>query len=242
MSTDNTDAISQQIKELEEVRRETRRMNLFTTLALGAIVFVGVGAIIHSLCGLTSAGPTQDAFLNDLGRQMQRDVWPSVQRLAEPSLKRLKPAVEAELKGWDNRASELADATLRQLNILGTNLTARTGVILQQTVVKALQAQEARLRQLLPDVTEQQKSTLLDNLQLEAQDQLLKTGEQLFNPHLNSIQSILANLDKIEQTEPVTVREDINPWQVAFLFVDVFNQEFKDLAVTETANLREAKQ
>ena len=83
--------------------------------------------------------------------------------------------------------------------------------------------------------------TLLDSIHLEAQDQLLKTGEKLFNPHLNSIQSILADLEKIEKTEAVNPKQEINPWQVAFLFMDVFTHEFKDLAVTETAKPQEKK-
>ena len=82
---------------------------------------------------------------------------------------------------------------------------------------------------------------MLDSIHLEAQDQLLKTGEKLFNPHLNSIQNILADLEKIEKTEAVNAKQEINPWQVAFLFMDVFTQEFKDLAVAETTKPQEKK-
>jgi hypothetical protein len=228
--------------ELESLRRQTRRVHLWTTAALIGIVIVGVSAILTSLCHLTQAGPKQDAFLSHLGTRLQRDVLPAMGRLADPSVKRLKPAVEAELKRLDRRAPDVAEAGLRELSILGRNLPARSGLILQQTLGKALEAREERLRQALPGVTDQQIVTLLDSLQLEAQDQLLKSGEKLFNPHLNSIQSILANLEKIETTEPVDVKEDVNSWQVAFLFLDVFTREFKDLAVTETAQLEDPEQ
>ena len=117
----------------------------------------------------------------------------------------------------------------------------RAGIILDQTVGKELQKRDARLRKMFPGVTEQQVVTLLDNIHLEAQDQLVKTGEKLFNPHLNSIQAILADLEKIEKTEPMNTKQEINPWQVAFLFMDVFTQEFKDLAVTQTAKAQETK-
>ena len=164
-----------------------------------------------------------------------------MRKFADPSIKRLKPAVEAELKRLDARAPEVADAAIRELNTLGTNLPVRTEFILDQTVGKELQQRDDRLHKMLPGVTDQQVATLLDNMHLEAQDQLLKTGEKLFNPHLNSIQSILANLEKIEKTEPVDTKQEINPWQVAFLFMDVFTQEFKDLAVTETTKPQETK-
>ena len=164
-----------------------------------------------------------------------------VRKLADPSIKRLKPAVEAELKRLDARAPEVADAAIRELNTLGTNLPVRAGIVLDQTVGKELQQRDARLRKMFPGVTDQQVVTLLDSIQLEAQDQLLKTGEKLFNPHLNSIQNILADLEKIEKTEAVNTKQEINPWQVAFLFMDVFTQEFKDLAVTETTKPQEKK-
>ena len=164
-----------------------------------------------------------------------------VKRLADPSIKRLKPAVESELKRLDTRAPEVADAAIRELNTLGTNLPARAGIILDQTVGKELQKRDARLHKMFPGVTDKQILTLLDSIHLEAQDQLVKTGEKLFNPHLNSIQAILADLEKIEKTEAVNTKQEINPWQMAFLFMDVFTQEFKDLAVTQTASAQETK-
>jgi hypothetical protein len=141
----------------------------------------------------------------------------------------------------DARAPEVADAAIRELNILGANLPVRAGIVLDQTVGKALQQRDARLRKMFPGATDRQVVNLLDSIHIEAQDQLLKTGEKLFNPHLNSIQKILADLEKIEKTEAVNTKQEINPWQVAFLFMDVFTQEFKDLAVTEPAKPQEKK-
>jgi len=237
----STEPISQQIQELESLRRQTRRLNFYLTLTLAAIVLVGVGAIINSFYGLTIAGPKQDAFVKHLGGRLQTEVLPMVKRLADPSLKRLKPAVESELKRLDARAPEVADAGIRELNTLGTNLPVRAGIILDQTVGQELRKRDTRLHKMFPGVTDQQIVTLLDNVHLEAQDQLLKTGEKLFSPHLNSIQAILADLEKIEKTEAVDPKQEVNPWQVAFLFMDVFTQEFKDLAVTPTAKAQETK-
>jgi len=238
----NTEAINQQIQELESLKRQTRRFNLCITLALAVVVLVGVGAIISSFYNLTISGPKQNEFLKQLSRRLQVEVLPMARKLADPSIKRLKPAVEAELQRLDARAPEVANAAIRELNTLGTNLPVQAGIILDQTVGKELQLREARLRKMFPGVTDRQVATLLDSIHIEAQDQLLKTGEKLFNPHLNSIQKILADLEKIEKTEAVNTKQEINPWQVAFLFMDVFTQEFKDLAVTETTKPQEKKQ
>ena len=237
----STETIDHQVQELEGLRRQTRRWNFYITLALAVIVSVGIGAIINSFYGLTVAGPKQDAFLKQLGGRIQTEVLPSMRNLADPAIKRLKPAVETELKRLDARAPDVAEAAIRELNTLGTNLPMRAGIILNQTVGRELQRRDARLHKMFPGVTDQQVLTLLDSIHLEAQDQLLKTGEKLFNPHLNSIQAILADLEKIEKTEAVDPKQEVNPWQVAFLFMDVFTQEFKDLAVTQTAKTQETK-
>lgn len=241
MSTENAASINQQIEELERLKRQTRRFNLWTTLALATIVIVGVGAIINSFYGLTVAGPKQDAFLTHLGGQLQRDVLPAVQRFAQPTVKRLGPALEAEFKRLDARAPQVADVALRELSILGTNLPIHTAAVLDHTMNKELQQRNGQLHRLLPGVTDQQVATLLDSMQVEAQDQIQKTGEKLFNPHLSSIQHILTDLEKIEKTERVDTKQEVNPWQVAFVFMDVFTQEFKDLSPAATSKTQETK-
>ena len=102
----STETINQQIQELESLRRQTRRLNLWITLALAVIVIVGVGAIINSFYGLTISGPKQDAFVKHLTSRLQTEVLPMVRRLADPSIKRLKPAVETELKRLDARVGD----------------------------------------------------------------------------------------------------------------------------------------
>ena len=227
----NSNDVTQQIQELESLRRQTRRFSLCTVFMLVAIVLAGVSVIISSIYSLTLAGPKQDEFVKQFSGKLEKEVLPAVQRAADPSLKRLKPAVEMELRRLDARAPQLADAALKELEKLGTNLPVRAEAVLDKTVGKTLQAREAKLRQMFPGLYDKQIATLLENLQAETQDQIAKTAERLFNPHLNSIQSILASMEKIQKTEPIDPKAEINPWQVAFLFVDVFTQEFKDLAV-----------
>ncbi len=230
----STDAINQQIQELERLRRQIRRSNLATVFALALIVIVGVGAIVNSLYGLTHSGPKQDQFLVHFGGQLQTNVLPVAQRFAEASVRRLRPVLETELRGLDDRAPQLAEVALTELSKLSTNLPTRAGRVLENTVGKALQEREARLRRLYPGVSEQHIASLMENLHAEAQAQLTRTGEKLFKPHVNSIQGILANLDKIESTEPLGPANELDSWQVAFLFLDVFTHEFKDLGFDDT--------
>jgi hypothetical protein len=241
MTTEEAAPIDQQIEELERLKRQTRRFNLWATVALATIVIVGVGAIVNSFYGLTVAGPKQDAFLAHLGGQMQRNVLPAVQRFAQPAVKRLGPVLEAEMKRLDARAPQVADVALREMSILGTNLPLRTASVLDYTVARELRQRNEQVHKLLPGVTDQQVTALMDSIQVEAQDQLQKTGDKLFNPHLNSIHRILSDLEKIEKTERVDAKQEINPWQVAFLFMDVFTQEFRDIDPTCTPTSKETK-
>ncbi len=198
-------------------------------------MIAGVSAIIESVYSLTLAGPRQEEFVRNLSAGLKDDLLPAVQKIAGRSVERLKPAVELELKEINGRAPEVADVALRELDEMGGELTVQAGKILDQTVTGTLQKREGKLRQMYPDVYDKQIDALLNNLALEAEDQLAQSGENIFNPHLNSIQSILNSLDKIQKTEPVAASQNVDSWQVAYMFMDVFVHEFKGMGPPEPA-------
>jgi hypothetical protein len=232
----STEEAKQLIQELEKTRVQTRRFRLLTIIAVLVIVISGVSAIIESVYSLTLAGPRQEAFISNLSVDLKDNLLPTVQKIAGRSVEALKPAVEMQLKEINGRAPEVADVALRELDEMGSELTVQAGKVLDQTVTGTLKKREGKLRQMYPDVYDKQIDTLLNNLALEAQDQLAQSGENIFSPHLNSIQSILTNLDKIQRTEPVAASQNLDSWQVAFMFMDVFVHEFKDLGPPEPAN------
>lgn len=232
----STEEAKKLIQELEKLQAQTRRFRLLTIIALLVIVISGVSAIIESVYSLTLAGPRQEAFVRNLNADLKVNLLPAVQKIAGRSVERLKPAVERELKEINGRAPEVADVALRELDEMGSGLTAQAGKVLDQTISGTLQKRQGKLRRMYPDVYDKQIDTLLNNLTLEVQDQLAQSGENIFNSHLNSIQSILTNLDKIQKTEPVAASNNIDSWQVAYMFMDVFVHEFKDLGPPETAN------
>jgi predicted PurR-regulated permease PerM len=238
----STEEAKQLIQELEKIRRQTRRFRLLTFIALLVIVISGVSAIIESVYSLTLAGPRQEEFVRNLSADLKDNLLPTVQKIAGRSVEALKPAVEKELKEINGRAPEVADVALRELDAMGGELTVQAGKVLDQTVSGTLQKRQGKLRQMYPDVYDKQIDTLLNNLALEAQDQLAQSGENIFNPHLNSIQSILTNLDKIQQSEPTNASRNIDSWQVAFMFMDVFVHEFKGLTPSETIELKTGTQ
>jgi hypothetical protein len=236
----STEEAKQLIQELEKVRLQTRRFRLLTIIAVLVIVISGVSAIIESVYSLTLAGPRQEAFVSNLSTDLKNNLLPTVQKIAGRSVERLKPAIEKELKEINGRAPEVADVALRELDAMGSELTIQAGKVLDQTLTGTLKKREGKLRQMYPDVYDKQIDALLNNLALEAQDQLAQSGENIFNPHLNSIQSILTNLDKIQKSEPAVASQTVDSWQVAYMFMDVFVHEFKDLGPSEPANAKAA--
>jgi hypothetical protein len=234
----STEEAKQLIQELEKLRRQTRRFRLLTIIAMLVIVISGVSAIIESVYSLTLAGPRQEEFVSNLSTGLKDNLLPIVEKITGRSVERLKPAVEMELREINGRAPEVADVALRELDEMGGELTVQSGKILDQTITGTLQKRQGKLRRMYPDVYDRQIDTLLNNLALEAQDQFAQSGENIFNPHLNSIQVILTDLDKIQKTEPVAASPRVDSWQVAFMFMDVFVHEFKDLVPPEPANPR----
>ena len=236
----STEEAKQLIQELEKLRRQTRRFRLLTIIAMFAIVIAGVSAIIESVYSLTLAGPRQEEFVRNLSAGLKDNLLPTVEKIAGRSVEALKPAVEKELREMNGRAPEVADVALRELDEMGGELTVKAGKILDQTVTGTLQQRQGKLRQMYPDVYDRQIDVLLNNLALEVQDQFAQSGENIFNPHLNSIQSILASLDKIQKTEPVDASQHVDSWQVAYMFMDVFVHEFKGLGPPEPADVKAA--
>jgi len=231
----STDEAKQLIHELEKLQRQTHRFRLLTIIAMITIVIAGVSAIIESVYSLTLAGPRQEAFVSNLSTNLQQELLPIVQKIAGRSVELLKPAVEKELKEINGRAPEVADVALNELDQMGNELMVQAGKVLDQTISSTLQRREGKLRKMYPDVYDKQIDALLNNMALEAGDELAQSGENIFNPHLNSIQSILVNLEKIQKSEPIDTSKEIDSWQVAFMFMDVFVHEFKDLAPPEPA-------
>jgi hypothetical protein len=234
----NTEEAKQLIKELEHIRRQTYRFRLLTIIALLAIVFTGVSAIVESFSGLAHAGPRQEIFLSNLNTNMQRDLLPIVQKITGRAVDRLKPAIEKELQEINGRAPEVADVALNELDQMGNELTIYAGKVLDQTINGTLQKREGKLRKMYPGLYDKQIDTLLNNLTLEACDQLNQTGENMFNPHLNAVQTILIDLEKIQKTEPVDASRNVDSWQVAYMFMDVFVHEFKDMGPPEPAKAK----
>jgi predicted PurR-regulated permease PerM len=237
----STEEAKQLIQELEKVRFRTRCFRLLTLITLLVIVITGVSAIINSIYSLTLRGSKKDAFVSNLSVDLHRDLLPIVQKIAGRSLENLKPAVEAEMQRLNARAPEIADVALRELNQMGNELPVRADKILDQTITSTLQKRDEKLRKMYPDIYDQQVESLLNNLALEAEDQLAQSGENIFNPHLNSIKSILANLEKIQKSEPIEPSKAVDDWQVAFLFMDVFVHEFKGMTPPETIELKPIK-
>jgi hypothetical protein len=235
-----TEEANQQIQELEKLQRQTRHMRLVTVLALLAIVVAGVSVIINSAYSLILAGPRQDVFVRVLSDNMKRDLLPVAQKIASQSAGHLKPVVDLELQKINARAPEVANVALRELNHIADELPAHADKVLDLTISDTMLKREAKLRQMYPDTSGEHVDLLLNNLALEIEDQLAHSGERVFDPHLNSIQNILTSLDKIHKSEPVANDRDIDPWQVTFMFMDVFVSEFKDIAPSATAQPKAA--
>jgi len=237
----NADEVKQQIQELEKLRLQTRRFRLCTILALVAIVVVGVTAIINSVHSLTIPGPRQEVFLKELGGNLQRDVIPAVRKIATQTLERLKPALEVEFHRLGARAPQMADAALRELNRMMVDLPLRAEKTLDRTLGKTILQRQEKLRKMFPGVYDKQLTTLLNNMALEVEDQCGHVGEKIFRSHLNSIQQILLDLEKIQKSEAIDPQKQVDPWQTAFLFIDLFDQEFKDLALPDKPQNKEIK-
>ncbi len=76
---------------------------------------------------------------------------------------------------------------------------------------------------MFPDVTEQNISDTMSNVETESQAQVTATAQQLFSKHVATLRGINDDIQKIAATEPVDANSDKANVQMAISFISEFN-------------------
>ena len=224
----NSDEVKKQTEELESLRSQTNRWRIGTALAIILIAFVAVGTIIKGVFGLVQDGDSQKIFMGEVQAHLKTDVLPSLEAIAGQTVKEIKPRIEAELKKMNERSPELAGALHKELLALSGNLPIRGEKVLNATFGAMLKKREGDIRKTYPGVTEEQVSTLVDNLVTTGHEQITSITESLFAPHLKALNVITANIDIIKQSETIDPADEGPTWDTALLIFDILRDDFKE--------------
>jgi len=222
LSTDNT---RQKIDELSALRRQARAWRVGAMVASVAVSVIFLLVLRSATYRLMEPGPTRDVFLAELKTGMQTEVVPQVKTLAVQTVNELTPRLKDEVERLQARAPELAEALTVELELFQKNLPARAEAALRKTVGEAIRQREAQVRALYPDLTEVKVGAMVGLLTAEAEQRLENIAAHVATPYEEVILQIVEDLNRIRDTEPVSVAGTEPAWELAQFCANMLQAE-----------------
>ena len=238
----NSEEVSQQIEELEALKKEAARWRTYGVLIILVTVLTCVGKIVFSVAGLAKPGDVQDEFMGYVKAGVTNQLIPTLTNSVMVKLETdIKPAVQAELRRIEGRLPDVSAAAELEIQTLMDNLPVRLTNVVAETFGVELAQREAKLRQMYPDVTEDKLTTLVSRMNSEVFEQVDRITEELFVDHLVMIDQIIVAIDKIKDSDEPDLYEKDAPWELGTLVFEVVKEEFQGLDEDdETARMMDA--
>lgn len=218
------------IRELESVRKQ---INLWRSGAV-AIIFVAtlvsVGVLYSDVKTLAQNGPGQERFIKEFQAGLNERVVPSLREEASRTITEMQPVVQSEFMKLNTRVPDITTASLKQLDLLQQSLPATASKTLDETFNTAFRNQEPEIKKMFPDATEEQVKGLLDNMGKVVSTRGEAVANEMLNPHIAAMQSIHANLQKIQASDK-SAAATTEDWDLALAVFDVIRDDVKDLAL-----------
>jgi hypothetical protein len=226
--------IQSQIAEIESLRRQAKIWRTSLVLILVALIAISVVMPINAAKGLMNPGPKHDQFIQQLGTTVQTDIMPRLQEVGNGASKQLTEVIK-------KRTPDMANASIKELRLLSQDIPLKGKEILSTQFNTALEGRAAKLKATFPDTDEEQIKQLLVNLGDQTQKQLASITDELFTPHIETMNDIVVDIDAIRSKEKATIGDDMPTWEMAFLIIDIAQADFKEQTIPQTTNIKPAK-
>jgi hypothetical protein len=179
---------------------------------------------------LAQSGAPQDLYVSELQQGLNKDFVPRLQQVASRTISEMQPVVQAEFALLNTRVPELTQASLKEVELLQKSIPERSEKVLDETFGAALQAQEPKIREMFPSVTDEQVKGLMTSLGDMATVRGSRLANELLMPHTNRMRSIVTGLNKITASEPASAVGEVADWHMGLLVLDLLREDLKDLA------------
>ena len=231
----NTENVTSQIAQLEALRKQKRLWSLGITVTLLLIVGTCLLRLRGALTGLTSEGPARTQFATELSSRVQENILPNVEQMGMQAVREIDYGAEAQK--LNRRTPELAQATMKQIQLLGENIGKRGEKVLDATFQAQLKAEEKKIRADFPEANDEQISRVMTALTTEARSRASEVSQELFAPHQKALTGIMQEMRTIQDTEPIASRSEMPTWEMGLLIFDIARADLKDLEPRRTPAL-----
>ncbi len=218
-----------QITELKNLKKQLQwwRWSLFGVTLF--VVCATIATVDGAVKGLTQKGPRQDQYISEVSTGLKQDVLPVVQDLVKQTVEEVKPEIQEAFNHVNSRLPEVAEKAMTEFEMLQTDLPKRGEKVLNTTFVAMLQSKESKLQEMFPEATEDQIERLLQNLASSCTQEASFANEELFSKHLNTLQEINRNLEKIHEDEKDSLAGVQPGWEMAVLVLDLFKEDVQNM-------------
>lgn len=225
----NHEQVTRDIEELESLRTQVRSWRTAAALAVIIIVVASVMIVVNSVQNLALAGPTRDTFIQEFQRGFAEDVMPQVRLAGTDALQELTPVVREEIEKLNQHGPRVAAAVEKELTALQASLPQRAETAIESTIGAMLRQREGRIRKMYPGLTDENVAVLMDNLTGESRNRVVKVMDDLFKPQQDTLDRILAHLQRIQELEAANLKDEPPTWDMAILFFDVIKEDLRGL-------------
>lgn len=219
---DNTE-IQSVIDEIRTVRRQTAAWRTSLTVVLLAVVVICTFLMWNTVSSL-AAGKNRDEFVQQLTAELQKSIVPSLQDVGKQALQRID--LNKQVSDLNKRAPDVANAAMAELRTLSTNIPEHGKKVLTDKFTSTIQSHSSALQTQFSEVSQDQIEAFMSALTEETQEQLAIATNEMFAEHLDVMNDIVADIDKIEAVEGPAATADIPTWQMALMIVDIARADF----------------
>jgi hypothetical protein len=219
------ESTQQRIEELNRLRRQARAWRVGGAVACAAISAVFLFVLWSQADRLFTAGPTHDEFVAELKAGLRRDVVPQVKTLTVHTVNELVPRVQEEVLKLQIRAPELTGALTAELTVFQKNVPARIDKALGASFSDLIRERQAKIRQLYPDLTDENVRTITASLSKEGALRADNVAQRVIEPYTEVMTKLVVDLNHIRDTEPTLGRDAA--WELATLCANMLQDEIR---------------
>ncbi len=212
------------VAAIVQLKRQIAIWRAVLIITILAAVIISISLIMKSITNLAQPGPGQQVFMGEMTDTFTKQVPVRLQDIGARAVKAAD--LNTRMQELNAAAPKITEAAMAEARELATNIPEKGRRILASNFEDALMGHEAKLRELFPDAREEQLKELLTGMADETKDSIISLTDTLFQPHINAMNTIIADVETIKGSEKVNV-DDMPTWDMAFLIIDITRSDFE---------------
>lgn len=224
----SSEEVQSKIHELEALKKEAGYWKLGGTIAILAIAVTCVLIIIGNVKALAETGAAQEKFVAKLKDNFDTQIKPDLIATGKEAQAKATTLLKAEVDKLSGRLPEFTEKAQGEVMLLAEGLQKDAEDVLENTFGAMLKKRQDKIQKMYPDVTDENVTSAISNLQTAVEEELQKITEELFVEHLVVLESIIRHTTKIGDNDTTDLLDKDLPWDVGLLVFEIVREEYAE--------------